>query len=688
MSINPFSYGRPIDDIERFVGRRREIEQVYSRILSACESTSIVGESRTGKTSLLKAIAQPATQATFGLSAERYAFIYQDFQFLDSNTTPTRFWKRVLRSVKRAVGNRAEVVEEINYALKADTIDNFTLDDIFTFIDDEDLHIILLLDEFENVTRNDHFDSDFFGGLRALAIHHNLALITSSRQDLVELTHSTEVRSSPFFNIFATINLRTFTESEATELIDGYLQDTDVKFLLSELNVIFALAGYHPYFLQMTCYHLFAAYETGLDDEARPVYLVKQVRSEAAPLFQNYWRASSRSQQLLMIVLTMRELEGEDNNTIEELERFYPRTPQVITDLERRTLVTKNAGTLAYHLCSSELREWIADEIIGDVDNLRAWRDWQKDETLVGALPVNLQDLLSQVVRGLNPAYQDVFSNFLLDPDTAMPAIALVQQFVSRYEQYKETRPERNPAVKLADAAAPVGDTPKGLFARVSQQLAEREKDQPASQPPNRTGLPKVASPESSSPSQDTMTSTGRTLSRSRKRRSGVSAIALGGLLISGIVTKLDLDEADQEFVNGEIEWLFNATDNLLKITRNENDRNQPVAIEMPPDAERSSEADNRLLQNLDDDVLHLWKEEVETLLEWINSLLKTLNRLLNQEISRGSAAKSDLDLQNLIRSERIQLIQTVEQLAGLIKLAYGIYVTSPGQLVEIIEDM
>ena len=80
MSINPFTYGKPIDDPERFIGHQREVEQIYSRLRSAFESTSIVGERRTGKTSLLKYLAHPTTQAKFDLEPEKYTFIYQDFQ--------------------------------------------------------------------------------------------------------------------------------------------------------------------------------------------------------------------------------------------------------------------------------------------------------------------------------------------------------------------------------------------------------------------------------------------------------------------------------------------------------------------------------------------------------------------------------------------------------------------------------
>ncbi|NJN93992.1 MAG: hypothetical protein HC875_07790 [Anaerolineales bacterium] len=345
-SINPFSYGKPIDDPARFIGRRREIEQLYSRLLSAFESSAIVGERRAGKTSLLKILGHADTLARFGLDPQKYHFIYQDFLFLDENTTPSRFWQRVLKAMRRAVAAHSSVVTEIDFALKAETIDNYALDDIFTLIDEEGLYVVLLLDEFEQVTRNRNFDNDFFGGLRALAIHHNLALITSSRQDLVQLTHSEQVRSSPFFNIFATINLRNFTEQDATELITRYLNNTGVTFLLSELNIIFAIAGYNPYFLQMACHHLFSAHQKGLSDRERRHYLAEEARRDIDALFKDVWTSSTPSQQILLTVMALRELErkatkpkagtssltstpaGED--AVADLERFYARAARLL----------------------------------------------------------------------------------------------------------------------------------------------------------------------------------------------------------------------------------------------------------------------------------------------------------------------------------------------------------------------
>ncbi len=486
LSINPFNYGRPVDDPARFIGRQREIEQIYSRLLSAAESTAVIGERRTGKTSLLKILAQPETLARFGADPEQYIFVFQDFQFVDESTTPSRFWQRVLRSIGRALKKHAGIVQEIETASQTGPIDNYTLDDIFTLIDEQGVNIVLLLDEFEKITRNRHFDSDFFGGMRALAIHHSLSLITSSRQDLVDLTHSETLRSSPFFNIFATLNLRSFSETEATELIDRYLTPGKTRFLPGELNLVFAVAGYHPYFLQMVCHHLFAAHQRNLDEAGRRTYLMEQLRPEAGTLFQDYWHSSSPSEQIFLTVMALTELDNRSGKggraempaeaalesgeqRLADLEQYYGRASQVAADLERRGLVIQNPTNQAYHLFSTELAEWIADEIVGSVDDLRSWRDWQKEETLIGLLPPTLQNRLGEVARKLNPAYQTTLGNWLLEPTTAGAALKLLETFIGHYEHYKSTRSLR--AETMANPETPVGDTPKGLFAMISQRL-------------------------------------------------------------------------------------------------------------------------------------------------------------------------------------------------------------------------
>ncbi|MCH7929016.1 MAG: ATP-binding protein [Proteobacteria bacterium] len=84
-AANPFNYGNPIDDPERFFGRRREVEQIFSRLRNpAFESTSIVGERRTGKTSLLNFVSHPSIAAHYGLDPRTYCFCYIDLQMMHS----------------------------------------------------------------------------------------------------------------------------------------------------------------------------------------------------------------------------------------------------------------------------------------------------------------------------------------------------------------------------------------------------------------------------------------------------------------------------------------------------------------------------------------------------------------------------------------------------------------------------
>src|SRR5438045_3779233 len=100
---NPFTYGNPISDPSRFFGRDREIDQVFSRLRNIeFESTSLVGERRIGKTSLLTYLAHPDIRSSYGLTDDRYAFVYVDLQLVDATMTPSRLWQHLLRRIARA----------------------------------------------------------------------------------------------------------------------------------------------------------------------------------------------------------------------------------------------------------------------------------------------------------------------------------------------------------------------------------------------------------------------------------------------------------------------------------------------------------------------------------------------------------------------------------------------------------
>ena len=101
MRGNPFTYGNPISDPRRFFGRVSEIEQIFGRLRNPeFESSSVVGDRRIGKTSLLNYLADPGVRATYGLGADSCNFVYADLQMVDEAMGPEQLWRRLLASLQ------------------------------------------------------------------------------------------------------------------------------------------------------------------------------------------------------------------------------------------------------------------------------------------------------------------------------------------------------------------------------------------------------------------------------------------------------------------------------------------------------------------------------------------------------------------------------------------------------------
>lgn len=169
------------------------------------------------------------------------------------------------------------------------------------------------------------------------------------------------------------------------------------------------------------------------------------------------------------------------------------------------------------------------------------------------------------------------------------------------------------------------------------------------------------------------------------KKKQSVTPMAVGGSVISSVVTTLGLEAGDQDFVNGELKWLFGAASNFMKIRRGEIERTEPIKIKIPPDAEGASQADNTLLDSIDDFDLQIWEGQIESALKRIDTHLRNLNILLDQEAKKGDAGKGDVYLQNQIKGGRLEIIKILQEMAQLMSQAYGIRVTSPEQLVAFV---
>jgi len=214
----------------------------------------------------------------------------------------------------------------------------------------------------------------------------------------------------------------------------------------------------------------------------------------------------------------------------------------------------------------------------------------------------------------------------------------------------------------------------------------------------------------------------------SKKNKPAANPISTAAQVIANVITPIGLEPDDQTFASNEIKWLFSAVDNFLqvyhsvqqrideentrlikkyalevlsdrkrkqeleeftpKVWQEEIENSQPIAEPIPSDAEKLPEANNRILSNLKVYKLDGWGSMIDSQLSNLSRLeLKNLNTFVERETLQGDAGKSNVALQNQLKMTRLQIIKGLQKVADQINEIYGVLITSPGQLVEYLED-
>lgn len=163
-----------------------------------------------------------------------------------------------------------------------------------------------------------------------------------------------------------------------------------------------------------------------------------------------------------------------------------------------------------------------------------------------------------------------------------------------------------------------------------------------------------------------------------------INPLVIQGLVISDVVTTFGLDPEEQDFLNGELKWLFCAVDHMIKVQSGEADINAPVPVDIPPEAEVSSNGDNKLNPAYNSRRL---VSGLTNHLKNINGHLKNLGLLLEREVSMGEEARGNVNLQNQIKEGRLDIVKILKQIAELMNQAYGVKVTTPDQLLDLLEE-
>jgi hypothetical protein len=389
---NPFQVGSAVAP-SALVGRGRELRRLAGGILNGGQSAALVGEPRTGKTSLLGYLMAGETrQKLFGEGGGQIRFQFLDAQMLGAGFDPSAFWERALAPLAEAV-KQDETLQSAWRTCRLEKFGTFVLERLFAQLQAANWRLVLLLDEFDTVLHHPALNqAEFYGGLRSLASRYeSLALVIASRQSLNDLNRATQEFSrmgSPYFNFLQEIDLGAFKEKEALAL----LAQGEVYFTRQDIKYLRRVAGGHPFLLQAAALALWEAYEEGEENAAIRCrqagdYLYRQ----AQPVLKDAWRLWTPEMQKAFTILALdnaplllgQRREYDLNALLASLPDYAPE----LRMLEARGYICPDAQLPGgWGLQAEVMLWWLAEELLQALregDALAAWLQAQGWEGLL-----------------------------------------------------------------------------------------------------------------------------------------------------------------------------------------------------------------------------------------------------------------------------------------------------------------
>ena len=304
-AVNQFFHrGRPIRASRYFFGRQRET-RTAQELLHNGQSVSVIGPRRIGKTSFLYHLAASKAADTRLLSLYLDATLYST---LDPTELYHSLWTELVELASRTIQLE-----------RPPPTDCFSFQDfrgVIQHLYQQGIKLIILLDEFEALSRNPNLDATFFSELRGLAMQYETTYITASVSPLLALTYTqSSVLDSPFFNIFAPVRLGLFDRAEAEALLSRLSERGGLPFGPELVAFLLDLTGPHPLLLQIAGYYAFQALLEAVDSGSttgslQPAYQASVRRNfvaDAMSHWRYYWHKLSGPEQRLLALLPVAE---------------------------------------------------------------------------------------------------------------------------------------------------------------------------------------------------------------------------------------------------------------------------------------------------------------------------------------------------------------------------------------------
>jgi len=289
---NPYYHRKPIEDPDQFFGRESELQLIFEGIEKG-ESSSLVGERRIGKTSILYQLMNREVRARYLPEIDSFVFVYVNPDL--GIEKPQDFYHAVFRSIQDKVSSFSfSEGEEIGKRQARGYFQQL-----------KPLSLVLLLDEFQKLTANDNFSEDFYSFLRGIAdaptSDYDVSLVTATPMELHDICRPETMgtAASAFFSSFKPVFVGSFTEEQIDEFLEKTSYPAKVP-LLDYRREILDLAGRFPFFLQIACYYYFEAWTKG-GAPLNHAMIRQQFMDEAKGHFEFIWsRLDPREQRFVL----------------------------------------------------------------------------------------------------------------------------------------------------------------------------------------------------------------------------------------------------------------------------------------------------------------------------------------------------------------------------------------------------
>ena len=272
---NPYRYGLPIREPEWFFGREEQLGAIVHR-LSKRESAALIGERRSGKTSLLFQLMDAEVRRRYTPEADNLIHVYITPEL--GVRDPATFFYEVLRSLaEQGLLSDLPAGGTASHLQMRDCVSQLL-----------PRRLVILLDEFDGMVKSGSFPREFFAFLRGLAQSYEVGYVTATREDLFQCC-PVEVLASPFPNIFTPIFIGSFEKG----IFDEFMAETGRRSGVSldrHKDSILALAGRFPFFVQMACSHYYEFESKGDGSEgAADREVISRFDDDARPHMETIW---------------------------------------------------------------------------------------------------------------------------------------------------------------------------------------------------------------------------------------------------------------------------------------------------------------------------------------------------------------------------------------------------------------